>query len=505
MAKQPNDQRRKARQPSFEAQPVLSDAPVAAPSQSQLRGRPANENDPATAMMLARLRRPPSYGIFGVVFALSLIWVFGWSYVYSDVIFPAETVAKRSAAELMQAWTLLFMPILGMLAVAYFQWRAQQLRQVSEVLMHSAMRLIRPHDLAAEGLTSIAQAVRQEVDLLVGGVEHAYQRATALEEIVHKEISAVERAFGSNEDRIRGLVNGLEAQRAALQQTSALVSSDAQPMLSRLEANTQNLGQVINLALSTFTRLEDGLKGSTTELAQTIEDVAQRAAATGQEIGGHSAQFERMSTMLVNDFRGFSSQLQDYIQTLNFTASNLGNETRKFGGEVKGMETSLLQLLQQSANQLTTANLEVGQTIERLSSGSVTNLQQTANELLHSFNQIGENITFHLKSTSEDISTLIERSGVDTAARIEQSHGLVTQGLAGIAENFIGRVTQSREGWYPMSIRRANRWPVPLMRPRCGFMNALARPAPVCSQGLISRANRFRPWLTNRHHACFQV
>lgn len=439
MAKQPIDNRRRSRTPVLDAPESAQEA--AAPT---LRVNPANENDRTTATLLARLRKQPSMAVYYFAIGISSLWFVGWLMAYNSLISAEVGGAARAPTDLLQAASVLVMPIIAIFSIAYFNWRAQQLRQVSEVLMHSAMRLIRPQDLATDGLTSIAQAVRQEVDLLVGGVEHAFQRATALEEIVHKEISAVERAFGSNEDRIRGLVNGLETQRLALQQTSALVSNDATPMLNRLESNTQNLGQVINLALSTFSRLEDGLKGSTTELARTIEDVAARAALTGQEIGGHSQQFERMSTTLVNDFRGFSSQLQEYVQTLNFTANNLGNETRNFGSEVKGMESSLLQLLRQSADQLTTANMEVGQTIERLSSGSVANVKQTAAQLAETFGGIEENITYHLKSTSNEIAALIERSGLDTASRIEQSNGLVTQGLQTLANDFIQKVHASR-------------------------------------------------------------
>jgi Apolipoprotein A1/A4/E domain len=436
MANKFTDNRRKSRLPVLETPDLIRAPELEAP---QLRNRPANENDPSTAMMLARLRKQPSNSVYAIAFGLSLLWIFGWFFSRSE-IFSAEGLAKQTSADLVQAFTMLIIPIVAMFVIAYFQWRAQQLRQVSEVLMHSAMRLIKPQDIAADGLTSIAQAVRQEVDLLVGGVEHAFQRATSLEEIVHKEIAAVERAFGGNEDRIRSLVSGLEAQRLALQQTSALVNSDATPMLSRLEANTQNLDQVINLALSTFGRLEDGLKGSTNELARTIEDVASRAAMTGQEIGGHSAQFERMSTTLVSDFRGFSSQLQEYVQSLNFTASSLGNETRKFGGEVKTMETSLVQLLRQSTEQLTAANSEVGQTIERFSAGSVNSMKQTANDLALTLGGIGENMAYHLRTTTEDASSLIERSGLDAANRIEQSKTLVATGLQNVAADFIQKV-----------------------------------------------------------------
>jgi ribosome-associated translation inhibitor RaiA len=439
MATKPTDNRRRNRAPVLDSpeQPQEASAPT-------LRASPANENDRTTAQMLARLRKQPSMSVYYFATGISALWFVAWLMAYNSVIVAQIGGVTQAPTDLLQAASVLIMPIIAIFSIAYFNWRAQQLRQVSEVLMHSALRLIHPQNLATEGLTSIAQAVRQEVDLLVGGVEHAFQRATALEEIVHKEISAVERAFGGNEDRIRGLVNGLETQRIALQQTSALVSNDAGPMLNRLESNTQNLGQVINLALSTFTRLEDGLKGSTSELARTIEEVAARAAMTGQEIGGHSQQFERMSTTLVNDFRGFSNQLQQYVETLNFTANNLGNETRKFGGEVKGMETSLLTLLQESASQLTAANMEVGQTIERLSTGTIANAKQTAAELAETFGTIEESITYHLKSTSNEIASLIERSGVDTASRIDQSSGMVTHGLQTLANDFIQKVQATR-------------------------------------------------------------
>ena len=59
-----------------------------------------------------------------------------------------------------RALALLALPIAGFFVAAYLLWRAAQLRQVSEVLMQSAMRLIRPQDVATEGLTTIAQAVR---------------------------------------------------------------------------------------------------------------------------------------------------------------------------------------------------------------------------------------------------------------------------------------------------------------------------------------------------------
>jgi hypothetical protein len=44
-----------------------------------LRGRPANENDPGTSLMMSRLHRRPSYTAYYVAVPAILAWVFGWN------------------------------------------------------------------------------------------------------------------------------------------------------------------------------------------------------------------------------------------------------------------------------------------------------------------------------------------------------------------------------------------------------------------------------------------
>ncbi len=401
------DKRLAERQAELRRNPSAESAP--------LRGRPANENDPGSSLMLARLNRQPSYMAYYVAFVLSLAWIFAWSMLYSATLF------NQPADETVRSITLLVLPIGVMWVMAYFLWRAQQLRQVSEVLMQSAMRLIRPQDIATEGLTSIAQAVRSEVDLLVGGVEHAVQRATVLEEIVHKEISAIERAFGGNEDRIRTLVTGLENQRSALHQASLVVGNESAPLLARLEINTQNLDSVVNSAQSTLVRFEQGLKNSTSELARTIDEVSTRAAVAGNEIGGQTTQMERMSGMLVGELRTFSQHLQEQIQTLSSAAGHLNAETTNFGRNVQGMESNVTHLLVQSMDQIKALTAEMSDVVQS-SSG---------------------NITYHLKATSSEVASLIERSGIDAAQQIELSRGRVDQGLQNVAKDYMDKVART--------------------------------------------------------------
>ncbi|MGH6874784.1 MAG: hypothetical protein ACREDW_07190, partial [Aestuariivirgaceae bacterium] len=191
-----------------------------------LRGTPANENEPGSAALLSNLKRRPSTAPFWVAFVVSLVWVFACMAIFGPAIFSeANPFGPGGLTKLLTAAMALILPAGLAWAAAYLLFRAQQLRQVSETLMHTAMRLIRPQDIASESLSSIAQTIRQEVNLLVGGVEQAVQRAGQLEEMVHKEMASIERAFGGNEERIRMLVAGLESQRQALQQAGFVIGA----------------------------------------------------------------------------------------------------------------------------------------------------------------------------------------------------------------------------------------------------------------------------------------
>ncbi len=255
----------------------------------------------------------------------------------------------------MTALALLVLPIGLIWVLAYFLWRASQLRQVSEVLMQSAMRLIRPQDIATEGLTTIAQAVRSEVDLLVGGVEHAVQRAAVLEEIVHKEIAAIERAFGGNEERIRSLVTGIENQRAAF--TRRGWSSMEMPIPSwhgskPTRRTSITCCQCPRHAGPPRNRLRDTASG----LARVIDDVAGRAHEAGDEISAQTTQMERMSGLMIGELRDFSRQLASQVEQLSHAANTLNAETSEFGHTVTGMEASMAQLIRHSIEQLTDIN-----------------------------------------------------------------------------------------------------------------------------------------------------
>ena len=90
---------------------------------------------------------------------------------------PTVLGQPDNVPQLMTALVAMFLPIALAWTSAYLLYRAQQLRNVSEALMHTAVRLVRPQDIAADSLSSVAQTIREEVNLLVSGVDSAAQRA----------------------------------------------------------------------------------------------------------------------------------------------------------------------------------------------------------------------------------------------------------------------------------------------------------------------------------------
>ena len=77
--------RRPDRRPGETEQP-RRDAPRLPADSAPLRNRPANENDPGTSMMLARLRRRPSFGPYVLIATvLTALWAGGWFFANADI------------------------------------------------------------------------------------------------------------------------------------------------------------------------------------------------------------------------------------------------------------------------------------------------------------------------------------------------------------------------------------------------------------------------------------
>ncbi|HUE46091.1 MAG TPA: hypothetical protein VMO81_07570, partial [Aestuariivirgaceae bacterium] len=314
-----------------EARPAREEPRGNASRRDGPKPRPANENEPNNAALFARLKRRPSTAPFWFAFFASLLWVFVFAAIYGPLILTGrDPFNTNNLPQLIIGALVLSLPIVVVWTSAYLLWRAQQMRHVSEALVHTALRLIRPQDVATEGLSTISQTVRNEIGQLVGGIEHAVHRASEIEGVVHRELSNLERAFGANEERIRNLLTGLENQRIALRQVGEAVGQQTDPMLVRLEESTGRVEGLISTANTTLAALENGLKQSSGELARTVEELATRATLAGDEIGNQSARIDQVSGVLFDEMRQFSQSFDAQIETLSQSAAQINLKSVEF-------------------------------------------------------------------------------------------------------------------------------------------------------------------------------
>ena len=83
MAKTPSDKGRRERYAELAAE---GDRPATPEPQIRAGGRPANENDPGTAMLLARLRRQPSSSIYVPPSIFSFLWALGFLFLNQSLM-----------------------------------------------------------------------------------------------------------------------------------------------------------------------------------------------------------------------------------------------------------------------------------------------------------------------------------------------------------------------------------------------------------------------------------
>ena len=130
-------------------------------------------------------------------------------------------------------------------------------------------------------------------------------------------------------------IAGLDTQRQALHEAGFVIGSEAAPLLARLEENTQHLDGIINSAQSTLAALDHGLKTSTNELAQTIDEVAARAAHVGDQIGSQTARMDQMSNVLLTEVQGFAEHITNQVQSLSQSTGQMNLESTAFSQAVR--------------------------------------------------------------------------------------------------------------------------------------------------------------------------
>ncbi len=119
---------------------------------------------------------------------------------------------------------------------------------MSSAMTEVAVRLAEPDRAAEQSAASLGQAVRRQVSFMNEAISRALGRAGELEGLVHNEVASLEKSYGENEHKIRGLIQELAGERHALVSTTDKVSETLKSMGSEVPTLIDKLSHAADQA-----------------------------------------------------------------------------------------------------------------------------------------------------------------------------------------------------------------------------------------------------------------
>jgi hypothetical protein len=331
------------------------------------------------------------------------------------------------------------LPPLLFLAIAMLMARGLALRDTAEQLLAASERLYAVDDVAAKSAARLGRAVRRELDGLNTGLDGAFQRLRALENVLENQIAALDQVgaraevrgesvaarLGEERERLESMAGTLNDAALRASETvagrAAQIKSSMEAAESALKMAAQSLDVQAAAFRSAATQAAESPHAAALELdaqAKRIEDVSDAAIQRAEFVlARHEKQRALMSEML-ETLKRESSVLETALARQQAGMENAVAAVRQEAGkfeDVTGDAQRHLEMLMANAasraGQLTT---NFAREAEKLKEAS-----DTANALL-------ANLVNGLKDAGEGARDLIAQSAGQAR---QDAHGLVGEAM----------------------------------------------------------------------------
>jgi hypothetical protein len=325
--------------------------PAGPPPQRKL-GMPANDDIPSIGGLIFALQQRPSKTPFLVALVASIVWfIIGGFFAYgliSTQLAGGMSAFLGSASALTAAIAIL-VPIAIFWFLALLVWRAQELRLMASAMTEVAVRLAEPDRLAEQSVASVGQTIRRQVAAMNDAISRAIGRASELEAMVHSEVAALERSYGENELRVRGLISELSTEREALANNSTRVSESLKGVGAQIARDLANASSTIDKKLA-----ERGLQLTELLVARSSEAAEQVHKAQAKVVEAVPGLIDRLSKeqgRLSQVIEGATTNLAALESMVSERTTSLDNTLRErtealhasLGERINGLENSVAQ------------------------------------------------------------------------------------------------------------------------------------------------------------------
>src|SRR5665648_20505 len=455
--------------------------PAGPPPQRRLSA-PANDDVPSIGGLIFALQQRPARTPFLVALAASVAWfVIGGFFAYGIISSQASSGGLVSAAALSAAASIL-VPIVIFWFLALLVWRAQELRLMASAMTEVAVRLAEPDRLAEQSVASVGQTIRRQVAAMNDAISRAIGRASELEAMVHGEVAALERSYGENELRVRGLINELATEREALTNNSQRVSEALKGVGAQVARDISNASSTIDKKLAERgAQLTELLVARSSEAAEQVHKAQAKVTETVPSL------FERLSKeqgRLTKVIEGATQNLSS-LESVVAQRTTALDETMKVRTEalqsslaerIKGLESTVAQgaiVLDKSTTTLDKALKDRTDTFTGLVAEGAVTLDKTLMERTNALTNVVAESAVTLDKTLTD--------------RTEAFTGLVSEGVVA----FDKTLTERTDALAATIDDRANAVDKTLHDRTAQFTSAVNQGAIALDRTLAERADSF--------------
>lgn len=252
----------------------------------------------APAKQAERQKKPArkETGLAGLVFAVivACFWI-GCAAAYLLGYAGPKGLAALGLQEMALYAVIIFAPPVLFLATAWAFARGQAMGRLVSELAERIELLVTADDVSAKTAAKLGRTVRHELDALNAGIDGAFQRLRALENVLQSQIAALDEAGARSDVRGEAIAKRLSEERARLEamggelvqaaartgeilaaqtaQTADALSRSATQAQSVLQAQTGELKTAILVA-------QDALAASTAGVHAVLSDRTQELKST---------------------------------------------------------------------------------------------------------------------------------------------------------------------------------------------------------------------------------
>ncbi len=270
-------------------------------------GSVANDDRMSGARLLYSMQSRGSNMPLVVAALLSVIWLAvtgGITLVrYGTEAAAGNAASFLTSSEFIGLLVLIGLPIIGVFSVAMLMRRAHDLRVAANSMTQAAIRLNDPESTAADKVATVGQAVRREVNALSDGLERALSRAGELEVMVHAEVTALERTYSENENRLRSLIQDLADQRDAVVVSSDRVRNAIGGAHTAMIGDLEQIGAKLSATITEHgTAARNQIEGATGQFGTLLDEhsnnlVEHLDSRTSDIVKAFDGNFERIDSL----------------------------------------------------------------------------------------------------------------------------------------------------------------------------------------------------------------